>query len=156
MKIDAHTEKCFRILIKSTWNQIVFTILRLIWIQTDVCLDPDQSENVKYNLISGWFNKTSERFVCVYNTCFPRPLLPTIDRLRMPYIMADLTFIDDLTFICFPVLWWQVVLIETCKQCYLLSWVLRRRICNCLIGIFFSGRCCVLLVGCCAKATLPK
>ena len=30
-KIDAPTEKCFRNLIKSHWNQIVFTIYRLIW-----------------------------------------------------------------------------------------------------------------------------
>ena len=48
-----HTEKSFRNLIESTRNQIVFTILKLIWIQTDVRLDPNQSENGKYNLISG-------------------------------------------------------------------------------------------------------
>ena len=33
-----HTEKSFRNLIKSTRNQIVFTIFRLIWNQTDVHL----------------------------------------------------------------------------------------------------------------------
>ena len=49
----SHTEKSFRNIIKSTRNQIVFTIFRLIWIQTDVRLDPNQSEIGKYNLISG-------------------------------------------------------------------------------------------------------
>ena len=49
-----------RNLIKSTRKQIVFTIFRLIWIQTDVRLDPNQSENGKYNLISGWYNKIRE------------------------------------------------------------------------------------------------
>jgi len=58
-----HTEKSFRNLIKSTWNQIVFTIFRLIWFQTDVRLVPNQSVHGKYNLISGWFNKI---FVCVW------------------------------------------------------------------------------------------
>ena len=33
-----HTQKSFRNLIKSNRNQIVFTIFRLIWIQTDVRL----------------------------------------------------------------------------------------------------------------------
>ena len=47
------TEKSFRNLIKSTRNQIAFTIFRLIWNQTDVRLDLDQSENGKYNLIAG-------------------------------------------------------------------------------------------------------
>ena len=36
-----HTEKSFRNLIKSTRNQIVFTIFRLIWNQTDVRLVPN-------------------------------------------------------------------------------------------------------------------
>ena len=40
-----HTEKSFRILIISNRNQIVFTIFRLFWNQTDV----------RYNLISVWF-----------------------------------------------------------------------------------------------------
>ena len=40
----AHTEKFFRCLIESTWNQ---------------------SENGKYNLISGWFNKISRKKNCV-------------------------------------------------------------------------------------------
>ena len=47
-----HVEKSFGNLIKSTRNQIVFTMHRLIWIQTTVRLDPNQSENGKYNLIS--------------------------------------------------------------------------------------------------------
>ena len=48
----AHTEKYFRNLIKSNRNQIVFTIFRLIGIQTDVRLDPNQSVHCTYNLIS--------------------------------------------------------------------------------------------------------
>ena len=64
---SVHTEKYFLNLVKSTrnqivftlfrliWsqstrNQIVFTIFRLIWNQTDVRLDPNQSEKGKYNL----------------------------------------------------------------------------------------------------------
>ena len=49
----------FRNIIKSTGNQVVFTIFWLILIQTDLRLDPNQSENGEYNLISGWFNKIS-------------------------------------------------------------------------------------------------
>ena len=52
-KLTIPQEKSFRNLIKSTRNQIVCTIFRLIWIQTDVRLDPIQSENGKYILISG-------------------------------------------------------------------------------------------------------
>ena len=47
------TEKSFKNLIKSTRYQIVFTIFRLIWIQTDVRLDPTQLENDKCSLMSG-------------------------------------------------------------------------------------------------------
>ena len=57
MSSDAYTEKSFRNLVKSTRNQILFTIFRLIWNKTGVHLDPYQSENGKYNLISVWFNK---------------------------------------------------------------------------------------------------
>jgi len=46
----------FETCIKSNWNQIVFTICRLIWNQTDVRLVSNQSENGKYNPISVWFN----------------------------------------------------------------------------------------------------
>ena len=63
---NIHTEKYFRNLIKSTRNQIVFTILRLIWNQTDVRLVLNQSENGEYNLILGWFNKIPKRFLCAY------------------------------------------------------------------------------------------
>ena len=57
-----HSENFFFLnLIKYTGNQIVFTIFRLIWIQTDFHLDPNQSENGKYNLISGRFNKISKK-----------------------------------------------------------------------------------------------
>ena len=45
-----HTQ---RNLIESTWNEIVDIILRLIWIETDVRWDPNQSENGNYNLIFG-------------------------------------------------------------------------------------------------------
>ena len=53
--MNVHTDKYFRNLIKSNWYQIVFTIFLLIWIQTDVCLVPNPSENGEYNLISGLF-----------------------------------------------------------------------------------------------------
>ena len=46
----------FRNLIKSTRNQIVFTIFRLIWIQMDARLNPNQSKNCEYNLI--WVDLT--------------------------------------------------------------------------------------------------
>ena len=50
--LSQNAEKRFRNLIKSTPNQIVFTIFRLIWIQTDCArLDPNRSENGQYNLI---------------------------------------------------------------------------------------------------------
>ena len=32
----------------------------------DVRLDPNQSENSKYNLISLWFKEISKRYICVY------------------------------------------------------------------------------------------
>ena len=32
----------------------------------DFRLNPNQSENGKYNLILGWFNKISNRILCVY------------------------------------------------------------------------------------------
>ena len=68
-----HTENFFRNLIKSNRNQIVSTIFRLIWNTNGrVRLDPNQSENGNYNLISGWFNKISKRFLCVYA---PEPML---------------------------------------------------------------------------------
>ena len=38
----------------------------MIWNQTVVRLVPNQSENGKYNLILGWFNKISKKFLCVY------------------------------------------------------------------------------------------
>ena len=63
-----HTEKSFRNLIKSTGNQIVFTVFRLTWIQTDVRLVLNQPKNGKYNLISGWFNKIPKKFLCVCTT----------------------------------------------------------------------------------------
>ena len=57
--LRSHSEKSFRILIKSNRNQIVFTIFLLISNQTDVRLVLNLSENGKYNLISVWFNTIS-------------------------------------------------------------------------------------------------
>ena len=54
-----------RNLIKSNQNQIVFAILRLIWIQTDVRLDPNQPENGKYNPITVRIKKISKSLLCV-------------------------------------------------------------------------------------------
>ena len=65
MPYTLHTENSFQNLVISNWTQIVFTIFRLIWNQTDIRLVPNQSENGKYNLISGWINKISKRFLCV-------------------------------------------------------------------------------------------
>ena len=63
----AHTQKYFSNLIKSTRNHNVFTIFRLIWNTNGrVRLVPNQSENGKYNLISGWCNKISKSFLCTY------------------------------------------------------------------------------------------
>ena len=59
----AHRE-IFPISYKSTWNQIVLTSFRLIRHQTNVRLNPNQSETGKYNLISGWFNAIQKRFPC--------------------------------------------------------------------------------------------
>ena len=58
-----HTEKSFRNLIKSNRNQIVLTIFRLIWNETDVLLVSNQSVHSKYNLISVRFNAIWKRFV---------------------------------------------------------------------------------------------
>jgi len=78
LEVFRNTEKSARNLIKSTRNQIVFTIFQLIWNQTDVCLDPNQSKIGKYNRISGWSNKISKKkILCVdvfrafYEACFP-------------------------------------------------------------------------------------
>ena len=60
-----HTEKSFRNLSKSNRNQIVSTIFRFIWKQTDVHLVLNQSENGKCNLIPVWFNTISKIFFCV-------------------------------------------------------------------------------------------
>ena len=48
---------------KSTQIYIIFILFRLIWIQMKVYLDPNQSENGKYNLISIWFNAIWKRFL---------------------------------------------------------------------------------------------
>ena len=64
--LPAPRGELFRNIIKSTRNQGVFTIFWLIWIQMDVCLDPNQLETGKYTLISGWFKKTSGKSLCVW------------------------------------------------------------------------------------------
>ena len=71
------TVKSFRNLVKSNWSQIVYTIFRLIWTQTDVRLGPNQSESGKYKLISVWFNKIllcvlcdTETAVCVSHKAY--------------------------------------------------------------------------------------
>ena len=46
LRSQLHTEKYFRNLIISTRNQIIVTLCRLIWIQTDIRLDSNRSENV--------------------------------------------------------------------------------------------------------------
>ena len=48
------------------WTEIIMYLpfpidFRLIWNQTDVLLGPSQSENIKYNLISVWFNKIPKK-----------------------------------------------------------------------------------------------
>ena len=60
------TEKSFRNLIKSTWNQIVFTIFPLIWNQMDVRLVSNQSENGKDNLISGNLTRISGQYLSLW------------------------------------------------------------------------------------------
>ena len=57
-------QKSFRNLIKLNQYQIVFTIFRLIWNQTDVRMIPNQSVHGKYNPISVWSG-------C--NACLPSP-----------------------------------------------------------------------------------
>ena len=61
-----HTKKTFWNLVNSYPNQVVVTIFRLIWIQTGVCLDANQSENGNYNLISVRINKIPKSFLSVY------------------------------------------------------------------------------------------
>ena len=60
------TEKYFRNLIKSNPNQILFTMHRLIWNQTDVRLVQNKSVHGKCNLILLWFIRFRKDFSCVY------------------------------------------------------------------------------------------
>ena len=64
---------------------IVVTVFLLISNQMDVRLDPNQPENGKYNLISGWYNKISKRFLCVclheYVIASMSPRLKKLQRL---------------------------------------------------------------------------
>ena len=66
LTISPHTEKTFRNLIKLTRNQIVFTIFRLIWHQTDVCL-VFQINRKMVNTI--WFLFNLIRFRKVFSVC---------------------------------------------------------------------------------------
>ena len=69
-------EKLHRSGVQLSEGQKIFIIFWLIWNQTDVRLDPNQSKNGKYNLISGWFNKISETFLCVLFLGFGQYCLP--------------------------------------------------------------------------------
>ena len=55
---------------KSNRNQIVFTMHRLIWNQTEVRLAPNQSGNGKYNLISFDLMRFLKDF-CLHNEACP-------------------------------------------------------------------------------------
>ena len=82
---SADAEKSFRNLSKSNRNQIVFTIFRLIWNQTDVRLVPNQSKNGKYNLISGWFEKKSKKFLSVYEGNSTVKLMEFMQKINPKY-----------------------------------------------------------------------
>ena len=60
-----HTKKSVRNLIKSNRDQIVLTIYRLIWNQTDVRLVLNQSGNSKYNPIRFDMTRIRKAFRCV-------------------------------------------------------------------------------------------
>ena len=61
--MSVHTGKSFRSLIKSNRNQIVFTISRLIWNQTNFRLVRNKFEKHKYNQNLIWLNKIQKIFV---------------------------------------------------------------------------------------------
>ena len=93
-----HTEKSLRNLIKSNRNQIVFTIFRLIWIQTDVRLVLNQLGNVTYNMISGWFQK--DLYVCrlFFRSMSPPPLLLEI-HLSYPWMHIGMMIVKAYSFL---------------------------------------------------------
>ena len=80
----------FRNPIKSNQNQIVFTIFWLIWNQTDVPLVLSQSENGKYNPISGWFDNISKRFLRVHGS-FLANELPRWGKKWLYFILCETT-----------------------------------------------------------------
>ena len=95
--ISMHTEKSSRYLIKSNRNQIVFTFFRLIWYTNGLrpFAVPNQSENGKYNLISGWFNKISlcvhsQRYVSDYYHIQRNTIFGTVGLLIMNQTEFDL------------------------------------------------------------------
>ena len=77
-----------RMFSESTRNQIVFTMRRLILIQTDVHLDPNQSVHVKYNLISGWFSKISKIFLSLCLATFRLFAHATVRHLEGRHLFA--------------------------------------------------------------------
>ena len=76
--------------IESNRDQIVFTIFRLIWNQINVCLDPNQSQNGKYNLISGGFIKILNTFLCAQRSVwFYRRSVEFSMKLNISILLPD-------------------------------------------------------------------
>ena len=92
-----HTEKSFRNLINSNWNQTVFTIFRMIQNQTDVRLVPNRSVNGYYNMITVWYNKISKLFLCGYDQInFHREKLNPKYFTFVKLVIAVLVYLTDL------------------------------------------------------------
>ena len=71
-----YTQKnLFEILLNQPEIRLYLTIFRLILHQIDVRFVPNQSENGKYNLISGWFNNIS---LCEVEIAEHAPTRPTL------------------------------------------------------------------------------
>jgi len=95
--ISIITEKSFWNLIKSNRKQIVFTLFRSLWNQTNVHLVPNQAENCKYYLISVWFNAIT---VCT-RSC------PILADCILPYFRIHDTWVCDI---------WIVILCNFCPE----------------------------------------
>ena len=64
-----------------------------------VRLDPNQSENGKYNLISGWFNKTLEQFLYVHTLKnFPSKNLTNLSLQSLVIYNFLWVFFDNISF----------------------------------------------------------
>ena len=63
--LPVHAEKYFPNLIKSNRNLIKFSILRMMWIHTEVRLILNQPENPRYHYILVCFNRIQKRFLCM-------------------------------------------------------------------------------------------